>query len=185
MTQELLQESERKMGNSIQHLAVELSKLRAGRASLAILDGIKINNYGTPSPLNQAATLSVQDSQTIAIQPWDPSMIKEIEKAISASDLGLTPSNDGKVVRLTLPLLTSERRQDLVKIVKKYAEDGKVAIRNVRREFNDKIKALEKNHSISKDEGRKSHTSMQEITDKNIAEVDRLAKSKEKDILEV
>ena len=141
--------------------------------------------YGTPTPLAQVATLGVPDSQTITIQPWDVSILKDLEKAIQASDLGLTPSNDGKLIRLNIPPLTGERRQELVKVVKKYVEDHKVAIRNVRRDFNDQIKAGEKKHEISEDEGRKGLDKLQKITDEHTAEADKLAKAREKDILNV
>ncbi len=140
----LFADCERKMKNTLDHLRQELSKLRTGSASGAILEGIKIDYYGNPTPLNQVATLGVPDNQTITIQPYDVSILKDLEKAILSSDLGLTPNNDGKIIRLNIPALTGERRQQLVKIVKKYAEEGKVAIRNVRRDFNDKLKTMEK-----------------------------------------
>ena len=142
--EELFKDCQRKMENSIDHLRQELSKLRTGSANGAILEGIKIDYYGNPTPLNQVATLGVPDSQTITIQPYDVSVLKDVEKAILASDLGLTPNNDGKLIRLNIPPLTGERRQQLVKVLKKYQEDVRVAIRNVRRDFNDKFKTMEK-----------------------------------------
>ena len=180
----LIKESEQKMKASIEHLHVELGKVRTGRASVALVEDIKIDYYGNPTPLAQAATLGVPDSKTITIAPWDTSLLAVGEKAIQASDLGLTPSNDGKIVRLTIPPLTTDRRQQLTKVVKKYGEDCKVAIRNIRREFNDKLKVMEKDHSLSKDEERRGHDEIQKITDKHVAEVDKIVQGKEKDVLE-
>lgn len=182
--EKLLKDCEAKMGYSMDHLRTELAKLRTGQASLAILEGVKVDYYGTPTPLSQAATLGVPDSSTITIQPWDVSILKDIEKALQASDLGLTPNNDGKMVRLHIPPLTQERRQQLVKIVKKYAEECRVAIRNIRREFNDKVKAQEKKHEISEDESHKYTDKMQKITDNQMGQVDKTVQEKEKDVLE-
>jgi len=182
---ELLKESERKMRASIDHLHLEFGKLRTGRASVSLVEDIKVDYYGNPTPLAQAATLGTPDSKTISITPWDVSLLPVIEKAIQTSDLGLNPSNDGKVIRLTIPLLTTERRQQLTKVVKKYAEECRVAIRNVRRDFNDKIKAREKEGEISKDEEKKGHDQIQKLTDKFIAEVDHESQAKEKDVLDV
>ena len=183
--EELFKDCQRKMENSIGHLRQELSKLRTGSANCAILEGIKVDYYGTPTPLSQVATLGVPDSQTITIQPYDISILKNLEKAISASDLGLTPNNDGKVIRLNIPPLTGERRQQLVKVLKKYVEDGKVAIRNVRRDYNDKLKTMEKKHEISKDDAKKGLEKLQKITDECIMESEKLSETKEKDILNV
>ena len=181
----LFNECERKMKNSLDHLRLEISKLRTGSANGAILEGIKIDYYGNLTPLNQVATLGVPDSQTITIQPYDVSILKDLEKAILASDLGLTPNNDGKIIRLNVPPLTGERRQQLVKIVKKYTEEGKVAIRNVRRDFNDQLKTMEKNHEVSEDEGKKGLEKLQKITDECIKEAEKFSETKEKDILNV
>ena len=181
----LFNECERKMKSSLDHLRLEISKLRTGSANGAILEGIKIDYYGNLTPLNQVATLGVPDSQTITIQPYDVSILKDLEKAILASDLGLTPNNDGKVIRLNVPPLTGERRQQLVKIVKKYTEEGKVAIRNVRRDFNDQLKTMEKNHEVSEDEGKKGLEKLQKITDECIKEAEKVSEAKEKDILNV
>ena len=181
----LFNECERKMKNSLDHLRLEISKLRTGSANGAILEGIKIDYYGNLTPLNQVATLGVPDSQTITIQPYDVSILKDLEKAILASDLGLTPNNDGKIIRLNVPPLTGERRQQLVKIVKKYTEEGKVAIRNVRRDFNDQLKTMEKNHEVSEDEGKKGLEKLQKITDECIKEAEKLSETKEKEILNV
>ncbi len=182
--EQLLKDCEAKMGFSLDHLRAELAKLRTGQASLAILEGVKVDFYGTPTPLSQAATLGVPDSSTLTIQPWDASILKDIEKALQASDLGLTPNSDGKMIRLAIPPLTQERRQQLAKVVKKYAEESRVAIRNVRREFNDKVKAKEKKHEISEDESHKYIDKMQKITDSQIGLVDKTAQEKEKSVLE-
>lgn len=181
--EQLLGDCQVKMGYSLDHLRGELAKLRTGQASLAILEGVKVDFYGTPTPLSQAATLGVPDSSTITIQPWDASILKDIEKVLQASELGLTPNNDGKMIRLHIPPLTQERRQQLAKVVKKYAEECRVAIRNLRREFNDKVKAREKKHEISEDESHKYTDKMQKITDSQIGQVDKIAQEKEKDIL--
>ena len=181
----LFADCERKMKNSLDHLRQELSKLRTGSASGAILEGIKIDYYGNPTPLNQVATLGVPDNQTITIQPYDVSILKDLEKAILSSDLGLTPNNDGKIIRLNIPALTGERRQQLVKILKKYVEEGKVAIRNVRRDFNDKLKTMEKNHEVSEDDAKKGLEKLQKITDECIEEAEKLSEAKEKDVLNV
>ena len=182
--EKLLKDCETKMDYSLDHLRVELAKLRTGQASLAILEGIKVDYYGTPTPLSQAATLGTPDSSTITIQPWDVTILKDIEKALQASDLGITPNNDGKMVRLHIPPLTQERRQQLVKVSKKYAEECRVAIRNIRREFNDKVKAQEKKHEISEDESHTYTDKMQKITDSHIGRVDQTVQEKEKDVLE-
>jgi ribosome recycling factor len=179
-----IKDSEQKMKGAIDHLHIELGKVRTGRASVALVEDIKIDYYGNPAPLSQAATLGVPDSKTITISPWDSSLVPVIEKAIQGSDLGLTPSNDGKTIRLTIPPLTTDRRLQLTKVVKKYGEDCKIAIRNIRRDFNDKLKAMEKDHSLSKDEERKGHDEIQKATDKFVAEVDKIVQGKEKDVLE-
>jgi ribosome recycling factor len=179
-----IKDSEQKMKASIDHLYVELGKVRTGRASVALVEDLKIDYYGNLTPLAQAATLGVPDSKTITIAPWDSTLIPVIEKAIQGSDLGLTPSNDGKAIRLSIPPLTTDRRQQLTKVVKKYGEDCKIAIRNIRRDFNDKLKAMEKDHSLSKDDERKGHEVIQKATDKYVAEVDKIVQSKEKDVLE-
>ena len=183
--EELFKDCQKKMENSIGHLSQELSKLRTGSANGAILEGLKADYYGTPTPLNQLATVGVPDSQTITIQPYDISILKDLEKAILASDLGLTPNNDGKMIRLNIPPLTGERRQQLVKVLKKYVEDSKVAIRNVRRDFNDKLKTMEKKHEISEDDAKKGLDKLQKITDECIKETEKLSAAKEKDILNV
>jgi ribosome recycling factor len=185
MIADLIQEVEKKMGISIDHLHHELGKLRTGQASVALLDDLKVDYYGNLTPLSQVATLGTIDSQTLTIQPWEASVLKEIEKAIQASDLGLTPNNDGKSIRLTIPPLTNERRQQLVKLVKKYNEECKIAIRNVRKHVNDKLKKSEKSHEISEDESHKGADDIQKITNKFIAEVDKVSHAKEKAMMDV
>ncbi|PIQ95827.1 MAG: ribosome recycling factor [Nitrospinae bacterium CG11_big_fil_rev_8_21_14_0_20_56_8] len=184
MIEELLKDCDKKMNCSLDHLKLDLAKLRTGKATLSILDDVRVDYYGNPTPLNQVANLGAPDNHTLHIQPWDSSIIKDIEKAIQSSDLGLTPSNDGKVIRLPFPPLTGERRQQLAKLVKKHAEDCKVAIRNVRRESNDRLKGNEKKHEISEDDSRKGQDRLQKLTDKFVAEADKIAHAKEKDILE-
>jgi ribosome recycling factor len=172
------------MGKSIDALKNELNRVRTGRASLTILDGIRVDYYGTLTPLNQMATLSVPESRLIAIQPWDVSVIKEIEKAILKSDLGLTPSNDGKVIRISIPPLTEERRKELVKVINKISEDHKVAIRNIRRDSNELLKGLKKDGDISEDDAFKAQDQVQKITDEHIKLIEDVNKEKEKEILE-
>ena len=158
--------------------------MRTGRASLSILDNILVDYYGTMTPINQMATLAVPESRLITIQPWDVSIIKEIEKAILKSDLGLTPSNDGKIIRISIPPLTEERRKELVKVVHKMCEDHKVTVRNVRRDANDLLKSLKKDGEISEDDAFKGQDQIQKITDEHIKLIDECYKNKEKEILE-
>jgi ribosome recycling factor len=172
------------MGKSIEDLNREFKKVRTGRASLSILDGIRVNYYGTPTPLNQMATLAVPESRLITIQPWDVSGIKEIEKAILKSDLGLTPSSDGKIVRIAIPPLTEERRKELVRVINKMSEEHKVAVRNIRRDANEMLKELKKEGDISEDEAFKAQDQVQKITDDHINLVEQVTKEKEKEILE-
>ncbi len=185
MIADLIHGAEKKMGISVGHLHHELGKLRTGQASVALLDDLRVDYYGNPTPLNQVAALGAPDSQTLTIQPWEVSILKDIEKSLQASDIGLTPNNDGKMIRLTIPPLTNERRQQLVKLVKKYSEDCKVAVRNVRREVNDKLKKAEKNHEISEDESHKAVDNIQKMTDRFVAEIDKIAQTKEKDMMDV
>jgi ribosome recycling factor len=185
MTDEVYQEIEHKMDRSLAALRKELSRIRTGRASLALLDGIGVDYYGTPTPLNQLATLAVPESRLITIQPWDKSQMGLIEKAIQRSDLGLTPINDGKIIRLAIPPLTAERRQGLVKQVKKMGEEAKIALRNVRREGNEALKDLEKSKDISEDDMRRGQDQVQKMTDHFIAQVDDILNAKEHEILEV
>jgi len=178
-------EAENRMKGAVKALEDDLSAIRTGRASISILDHIQANYYGTPTPLNQMASLSTPEPSLIVIQPWDPSTISAIEKAVLASDLGLTPTNDGKVIRLPIPPLTQERRQQLAKSVSQIGEQHKVAIRQVRHEANDQVKSFLKKKEISEDEERDGLKKVQEITDKFIEQIGELQKSKENEILEI
>jgi ribosome recycling factor len=184
MLEVIYEETRERMGKSETALLNELKRVRTGRASLSLLDGIRVDYYGTLTPLNQMATLAVPESRLITIQPWDVSIIKEIEKAILKSDLGLTPSSDGKMIRISIPPLTEERRKELVKIVNKICEDHKVAIRNIRRDSNEMIKDLKKDGDISEDDAFRAQDQVQKITDEYINLVDGIYKGKEKEILE-
>ena len=155
MLAESKQKATQRMEGTLEHLKTELASVRTGRASLALLDGIRVDYYGTPTPLKQIANLAVPESRLLTVQPWEPGMVKEIEKALLVSDLGLTPSNDGKLIRIPIPLLTEERRKDLIKLCKKHGEDTKVHIRGVRREANDELKQAQKDGKITEDDLRK------------------------------
>ena len=174
-----------RMKKSVENIQNEFNKIRTGRASPALLDTVKVEYYGTVVPLAQAATITIPEPRLIAIQPWDKNMIPEIEKAILKSELGLTPSNDGTFVRLPIPQLSEERRNDLVRLVKKFAEEGRIAVRNIRRDANDHLKKMQKDHEISEDELSIELDETQEMTDKHIKEIDELLEKKEKEILEV
>ncbi|ASA22229.1 ribosome recycling factor [Paenibacillus donghaensis] len=184
MPQSIKKSAEERMEKAILSLRRDLATLRAGRASASLLDRIQVEYYGSPTPINQLANVSTPDSRTLLIQPWDKTSLSEIERAIMKSDLGLTPANDGTIIRLSIPALTEERRNDLVKLTKKFGEEGKIAIRNIRRDANDDIKKLEKN-GISEDESHGHQEDIQKTTDKFIAEVDKVLLSKEKEIMEV
>jgi ribosome recycling factor len=184
MIDDIYQETQESMGKSLEALKRDLKRVRTGRASLSIFDGIKVDYYGTLTPLNQMATLAVPESRLITIQPWDVSVIKDIEKAILKSDLGLTPSSDGKIIRISIPPLTEERRKELVKGIHKTCEDYKVSIRNTRRDSNELLKSLKKDGDISEDEAFKSQDEIQKITDEHIKLIDECYKDKEKEILE-
>ena len=183
--QALMKETEARMVAAVDALSRELASIRTGRASASLLDTIRVDYYGTITALNQMASITVPDARTITIQPWEVGQLKAIEKAIVASDLGLTPMNDGKIIRLTLPTLTEERRKQLAKTVGKVAEEGRVAIRNLRRETNDKLKAMAKEKKVSEDEERRGHEQIQKTTDRFIAKVDELLKKKEGEILTI
>jgi ribosome recycling factor len=185
MKEELINEFEDKLKKSITTLKKDLSKLRTGVASPSLLDDIRITYYDQPTPLNQVATISAPDSRTIAIQPWEASSISEIEKAIQKSDLGVNPMSDGKMIRLVFPKLTEERRKDLTKLGSKMLESTKVAIRNVRRDMNERLKKLEKDKSLSKDEAFRLQEDVQKMTDKYITVSDTTYAEKEKEILQV
>jgi ribosome recycling factor len=174
-----------KMEGALEHLKRDLGGLRTGRASVALLDSIRVDYYGTMTPLRQVANLSTPEVRLITIQPWEPQLIKEIEKAISASNLGVTPSNDGKMIRVPLPPLTEERRKELSKICKKHGEDTKVHIRGFRRDANEELKKLQKDAKLTEDELRKSEADIQKLTDQYVQKIDDAIKKKEQEILEV
>ncbi len=174
-----------RMQKSIEALKGELNRVRTGRASIALLDGIKVDYYGTPTPLNQVATLAVPESRLITIQPWDASIIGDIEKAILKSELGLVPTSDGKIIRISIPQLTEERRKELVKLVKRLGENAKIAIRNIRRDANEFVKKKEKEKEISQDELKKNQEEIQKLTDDFVKEIDTLIEQKEKEIMEI
>lgn len=183
--QELFREIELKMKGVVDHFHEQLKQLRTGRASLSILEGVTVEYYGTPTPLNQVANLSVADATLIVAQPWDPSLIGVIEKAILTSDLGLNPSNDGKVIRIPVPPLTEERRKELVRKAHDVAEQSRNGIRGVRREGNDRVKALEKDKEISQDDEHRGHDEMQKLHDHYIGQINDSLETKEADILAV
>ncbi|CEG22476.1 Ribosome-recycling factor [Planococcus massiliensis] len=185
MPKTVLNDTKTKMENAIQAFSRELSSIRAGRANPSILNKLTVEYYGAPTPINQVAGISVPEARLIVIQPYDKTVMGDIEKAIMKSDLGLSPSNDGTVIRLAIPALTEERRKDLVKQVKKEAEDAKVGIRNIRRDANDDLKKLEKKSEITEDDLRSYSDDVQKLTDSYIAKIDEVAKDKEKEILEV
>lgn len=183
--QALIKDMETRMQAAIDTLTRELSTVRTGRASASLLDVVRVDYHGTPTPLIQMASVSTPDARTIAIQPWEPGQLGAVERAIMKSDLGLTPVNDGKLIRLTMPTLTEERRKQLAKNVAKMAEESRVAIRNVRREANDKLKAMakDKKAGLAEDEERRGHDQIQKATDRFVAKVDELLKKKEQEIL--
>jgi len=181
--QDVLKDVDARMNAAIDALGREFASVRTGRASAALLDTIRVDYYGTPTPVSQMASLSTPDARTVVIQPWEAGQIGAIEKAIQKSDLGLTPVNDGKLIRLSMPTPTEERRKQLVKTVAKMAEDARVAVRNVRREANDKLKTAAKKVKASEDEERRAHDQVQKTTDKFVARVDELLKKKEQEIL--
>jgi ribosome recycling factor len=185
MDKEAYKSIEEKMKKTIVAFKKELAGLRAGRANPAILDKISVDYYGVPTPINQLGSISVPEARVIVIQPWDIKVLKDIEKAIQKSDIGINPSNDGKVIRLIFPILTEERRKDLTKIVRKNGEDSKIAIRSIRRDALDQFRALEKKSEISEDDLRVAEKEVQNITDRYTAEVDIIVEAKEKEILEV
>jgi len=184
MIEDIYEETRERMSKSEAALKNELNRVRTGRASLALLDGIRVDYYGTLTPLSQMASLSVPEARLITIQPWDVSIIKEVEKAILKSDLGLTPSSDGKIIRINIPPLTQQRRKELVKVVSKMCEEYKVAVRNIRRDSNELIKSLKKDGEVSEDDAFKSQEQIQKITDEFIKRIDEIYRIKEKEILE-
>ncbi len=183
--QALIKTTEEKMGKTLEALDREYKSVRAGRANVSVLDKITVDYYGAPTPVQQMAAVSVPEARTLLIQPWDASMLREIEKAILTSEIGINPQNDGKVIRLNFPPLTEERRKDIVKDVRKTAEDSKVSIRNHRRDALDKLKALKKNGEITEDDESNGEKKIQNLTDKFCKDVDALTSAKEKEIMEI
>lgn len=185
MVQQIINTAKEKMDKAVQAFTRELATIRAGRANPSLLEKITVDYYGAPTPIIQLASISAPEARLLVIQPYDKSVIKDIEKAILSSDLGLTPSNDGSVIRIAIPPLTEERRRELVKLVKKYSEDAKIAVRNIRRDANDELKKLEKNGEITEDELRGYIDDIQKLTDNHIAKIDTITKEKEKEVMEV
>lgn len=185
MIKDIIKDSSDRMKKAVEHIISEFIKVRTGKASVGLLDGIKVDYYGTPTPLNQVGNISTPDFHTITIQPWDKSVIGIIEKAILNSNLGLNPANDGSLIRVPIPALNEERRKELVKLVKKMAEEGRVAIRNIRRDEIEKMKKTEKEEHISEDERKHGEVEIQKLTDKFIKEIDEILAKKEKEIMEV
>lgn len=185
MNHPLLKDAKIRMDKSVEAFRNEISKIRTGKATTALLDGIKVDYYGTLTPLNQVANVSVLDVHTISITPWDKSMVQIIDKAILASDLGLNPISDGTNLKIPIPPLTEERRKEYVKIVKKFGEDAKIALRNVRRDTNDHLKRVEKNKELTEDQLKEAEKETQRLTDEHISKIDEMIKHKEKEIMEV
>ncbi len=183
MKDKILEDVKRRMNKVLEVLAHDLSRVRTGRASVALLEGIKVEAYNAAMPLSQVASLAAPEPRLLTIQPWDPTLLGDIEKAILKSDLGLTPTNDGKLIRLPIPPLTTERRKELVKVVKKMAEEAKVALRNVRRDGNERLKDLKKEKQISEDDAHRAQDEVQKLTDDFIKKVDAQAAEKEKEIM--
>ena len=182
---DMIADARQRMKASVETVHRELATMRTGRASLAMLDGVRVDYYGTPTPLNQVGNLSIPEPTMISIQPWEASLLPAIEKAIRTSDLDLNPQNDGKIIRIPIPSLTEERRKGLVKHAHKHAEEGRVAIRNVRRDVNDHLKKLLKSHEVSEDDEKHAMTEVQKLTDQHIEEINQVLKKKEAEIMEV
>lgn len=182
---ELRKDARHRMDKALEALSNELAKIRTGRANTVLLDGIRVEYYGQKVPLNQVATVNVPEPRLIVVQPWEKKMLTEIEREILKSDLGLNPSNDGAMIRIPIPQLSEERRKDLVKLVHKFAEDSRVAVRNVRRDVNDTLKKMEKNHELSEDELSVELEEIQKITDEHIQKIEEIKQTKEKDVLEI
>jgi ribosome recycling factor len=182
---ELQKDARYRMNKTVETFSNELTKIRTGRATPALLDSVKVDYYGQKVPLNQAATVSVPEPRLIVVQPWEKKMLPDIEKEILKADLGLNPNNDGTFIRIPIPQLSEERRKDLVKLVHKFAEESKIAIRNIRRDVNDHLKKLEKNHEISEDELSVELEEAQKLTDDHIKQIDEIMENKEKEVMEV
>ncbi len=181
----VLKDGEKKMQKALEKLTKDFNKLRTGRASTSLVEDILIDYYNTPTPLKQLASISIPDSRTIAIQPWDRNALSDIEKGIMKSDLGLTPVNDGKMIRINIPPLTEDRRKELVKVAKKYTEEAKIAIRNIRRECNEALKKMKNNKEITEDDMYKGQEDVQKLTNKYIEKAEKLFEEKEKEIMEI
>lgn len=179
----ILNDAQHRMSKAVEHLQHQLARVRTGRASVAMLDGIKVNYYGTPTPLQQVGSISIPEPRLIVIQPWERSMLSEIEKAIKASDLGLNPTNDGAVIRIPIPPLTEERRKEIVKSCNKMAEEARIAVRQVRRDALEHLKKAEKEEGFSEDERRRAEEEVQRLTDRFVKEIDEIAKRKEHEIM--
>lgn len=184
-TDAILLDAEERMDKAVGSLDRDFAKLRTGRASTALVDGLRADYYGAPTPISQMASVAVPDSRTITIQPWDKGGMAAVEKAILKSDLGLTPVNDGKLIRISIPPLTEERRKELVRVARKYAEEAKVAVRNVRRDANDSLKKAEKDKEITEDGLKRASDEVQKLTDRYVAEVDARCQAKEKEIMDI
>ena len=185
MSKQVIDQTKERMTKAIQALSRELSTIRAGRASSSLLDKITVDYYGSPTPINQIAGIATPEARLLTIQPYDKTALGDIEKAIQKSDLGITPTNDGSIIRIAIPALTEERRKELVKLVKKEAEEAKVGIRNIRRDSNEQLKKLEKKNEITEDDLRGFSEDVQKLTDDHIVQIDQVAKDKEKEILSV
>ncbi len=182
---EVLNRAEEKMNKTINSLKNEFASIRAGRANPSVLDKVLVDYYGTPTPINQMAAVSVSEARVLVIQPWDKSLIKDIEKAIQASDIGINPANDGNVIRLTFPQLTEDRRKEIVKNLKKYGEEAKVAIRSARRDANEKLKSMKKNSELTEDDLKNGEDKTQKLTDKFTKNIDEIVAEKEKEVLSI
>lgn len=185
MIEDIKKDASTRMGKSIEALKNEFSKIRTGRAHVSLLDHVKVDYYGNEVPINQAATVSVSDARTLAVQPWEKDLVPVIEKAIMNSDLGLNPSTSGNIIRVPLPMLTEERRKEMIRVVRHEAEGGRVAVRNIRRDANNDIKELLKEKEITEDDAHRGEDEIQKITDKYVAEIEQLLEAKEKDLMEI
>ena len=183
--QEQLKKAEERMNRRLDHMCQDFSEIRAGRANPAVLDKIKVDYYGTPTPVNQLAAVSVTEARTLTIQPWDASVLKQVEKAIQTSDIGINPQNDGKIIRLIFPPLTEDRRKEIVKDVQKIAEETKVQIRNVRRDTIEKLKAMKKTGDLTEDDLKLGEKKTQDLTDKFVKNIDKISADKQKEILDM
>ena len=181
----LIKSTDEKLNKSVSHLETEFTEIRAGRANPAVLDKIRVDYYGSPTPVNQVAAVSITEARTLTIQPWDASLLRAIEKAIQTSDIGINPQNDGKVIRMIFPPLTEDRRKEIVKDIAKMGEDAKVAVRSIRREAMEKLKAMKKSGDITEDDQKHGEKKIQDITDKHIKSIDGLTEKKQKQIMEI